>query len=68
MFGWVTAAVSELQILLNNYNAFKYPAVALTYMQRNELLSNQIENRPQGIDGTDLDKKAMDQAIILNTN
>jgi hypothetical protein len=55
----------KLQILLNNYNAFKYPRVALTYSQRNELLVKQIENRPQGIDITDLDKKAMDQVIIL---
>jgi len=55
----------KLQILLNNYYAFKNPAISLTYQQRSENLLKQIENRPAGIDITDLDKKAMEQAIIL---
>lgn len=54
----------KLQILMNNYFAFKNPRIALTYQQRNASLLQQIENRPAGIDITDLDKKAMDQAII----
>jgi len=54
----------KLQILMNNYFAFKNPRIALTYQERNASLLQQIENRPTGIDITDLDKKAMDQAII----
>lgn len=55
----------KLQILMNNYYSFINPKIALAYQQRNTSLLSEIENRPAGIDITELDKKAMDQAIIL---
>ena len=55
----------KLQILMNNYYSFINPKIALAYQQRNAILLSEIENRPAGIDITELDKKAMDQAIIL---
>jgi hypothetical protein len=55
----------KLQILMNNYYSFINPRIALAYQQRNAILLSEIENRPAGIDITELDKKAMDQAIIL---